>query len=308
MVSYSPAALAATTGALIMPVVLWQWFKRCQKGLETFKGKIVWITGASGGIGKEIALMLCKHGAKVILSARNKQKLEECKKECEAIQRGCAQILILDVGECRKEDYSNAKMEEAVKLFGTIDVLVNNAGISSRGTVIETGMGVYESLFNVDFFGTVGLTKAVLPILIAKNCGRIIVVSSLQGKLGLGGRSAYSSAKHALHGFFDALRIELHRTNVTITLACPGYVKTALSINAVTGSGQAHGQMDSSTASGMAADICAKEVLLAGAKGEHEVLIASLTHKLAIGFLKPFLPDILFRFLCKRALKENNTV
>ena len=199
-----------------------------------FDGKMVWLTGASSGIGEAVAYALAARGARLILSARRVEKLQ-------AVQAACARpdrhrILPLDLADPAS---LAAAVPQALAHGGAIDVLINNGGISQRAQAVETDLAVDRRIMEVNYFGTIALAKAVLPSMLERGAGHIAVVSSLMGKFSTPRRSAYAASKHALHGFFDALRAEVHHAGVRVTLICPGYVRTDISRHALTADGTA---------------------------------------------------------------------
>jgi dehydrogenase/reductase SDR family member 7B len=185
----------------------------------------------------------------------------------------------------------------AEKPFGPVDVLVNNAGISQRARVLETSLDVYRQIFELDFFATVALTKALLPGMVQRKSGHVVVVSSVVGYISSPLRSGYAAAKHALHGFYDAARAEHWRDNVKFTVACPGYVKTNVSLNAVDGKGGKHGKVDPSIAKGVEPAVCAEKIWRAVEKDREEVLVGK---EALVVYLKRFFPG-LFSYAVNRA-------
>ncbi len=255
-------------------------------------GKVVWITGASSGIGEALAIAASKAGAKVVLSARRAAELERVKALCaNPASAAVHPVDLLAMGD------PAAVVAAAEKHFGPIDVLVNNAGVSQRSMVLDTTMDVYRQIFELDFFATVALSKALLPGMIARKAGHIVVVSSVVGYISSPMRSGYSAAKHALHGFYDALRAEHWRDGVKVTIACPGYIRTNVTLNAVDGKGGKWGKLDPSIAKGMAPEDCAAQIWRAVGKDRDEVLVGK--EKVAV-YLKRFFPA-LFAFGINRA-------
>jgi len=261
-----------------------------------FTNKIVWITGASSGIGKSLAIELSKQHTKLILSSRNEIALNQVKNECENSEN--VKILPLDL-----ENYNNmsSKVEEAFLLFGTIDVLFNNGGISQRSLVKDTSIEVDKRIMNINYLGTVALTKAILPHFIQQNSGYFVVTTSIVGKIGTPLRSSYSASKHALHGFFDSLRAEVYQNNIKVTLACPGFVQTNVSLNALTGNGTPQNKMDSATKNGLTSETFVKLLLKAVKKEKQEVYIGGFKEKLGV-FTKRFFPKILSTMIRKMAV------
>lgn len=229
------------------------------------KDKVVWITGASSGIGEACARACSQQGAKVILSARSVSKLEQI---ASTLQE--AAILPIDVSDTND---TPAKVEEAINAFGQVDVLINNAGISQRGLVKETSLDVDRRIFEVNYFGNIALTKALLPHMMDRKTGNIAVISSIAGKLATPGRSSYAASKHALHGFYDALRAEVTDHGIGINMICPGYIRTNISVNALNGAGEKHGVMDPNQDAGISAETCASMIVEAINKNKRELHI-----------------------------------
>ncbi len=260
--------------------------------MTQLKDKVVWITGASSGIGEALAVEASAQGAKLVLSARRETELQRVKNACANPQ--AVAILPLDLTDFD----ADAAARDAVAFFGAIDLLVNNAGISQRSTVLQTGMSVYRRIFELDFFACVALTKALLPDMIAQRSGHIVTISSVVGYVGTPLRSGYAAAKHALHGFYDALRAEVWRDGVQVTLICPGFIKTNVSLNAITGDGGKHGLMDDGQLRGMAPEECARQIWAAVAAGREEVLIGA--KEALFVRIKRYLPGLM-SYAIKRA-------
>lgn len=257
-----------------------------------FKDKKVWITGASSGIGEQIAYAFAQEGAHLILSARNKAELERVKNGCTAALK--VDIVILDIAN-HAEIFTIAK--DVISKVGAIDVLVNNAGISQRSFAKDTDFEVDTHIVNVDLLGTIAMTKAVLPTMLAQKSGQIMVVSSLMGKFGAPMRSTYAAAKHGLHGFFDTLRAELFDDNIKVLMVCPGFIRTNISLNAVTADGSKQGTMDDATGKGIDPSVLAAKILKALKNGKEEIYVGG---REVMGiYLKRFFPRILSRVVRK---------
>lgn len=262
-----------------------------------FYQKTAWITGASSGIGEALALELARQGARLVLSARRADELQRV-----ALATGLAPadvlILPLDVtDEASLPQHAQTVMQR----FGRIDVLFLNAGISQRSFVSETDLSVYHRLMQVNFFGVIGLAKAVLPHFLAQQRGQFVVTSSVSGKIGVKQRAGYCASKHALHGFFDSLRAEVADAGVRVTIICPGYIQTPISASALDASGKAYGRLNKAQAEGMPADDCARRILSAVAAGKEEVNIGG---KELLGiYLKRFFPSLLTRVLRNRPVE-----
>lgn len=264
---------------------------------EKFNNKVVWITGASSGIGEALAIECAKAGANLVLSARRESELLRVQKASSLNSDKCL-VLPMDM---EKLDEIPGKLNQVIAHFGTIDYVFHNAGISQRSLVKDTAMEITEKVMNVNFISVVALTKAVLPYFLNKKSGHFIVTSSLVGKFGTPMRSAYSASKHALHGFFESLRAETWREGIQVTIVCPGYIKTNISVNAMDEKGGHYGKMDENQANGMPADVCARKILSAVEKGKREALIGG---KETIGvYLKRFFPGLLWKIVRKVNMK-----
>jgi dehydrogenase/reductase SDR family member 7B len=234
----------------------------------SFSKKVVWITGASSGIGEALAIAFAKEGALLVLSARRKEELERVAKSCGGNET--CMILPLDLAQTSGID---ALTNEVIARFGRIDVLVNNGGISQRSLAAETPLEIDRKIMEVNYFGQVALTKSVLPHMIKQKSGHLVVISSISGKFGFWFRTAYSASKHALHGFFESLRLETEGQGIRVTMAVPGKIQSNISVHALKSDGSAHNVMDKSQASGMPAEECARIILEAMKSGEEEILI-----------------------------------
>lgn len=232
-----------------------------------FNNKIVWITGASSGIGEALALVFAQQGAKLVLSARRREELERVAKSC-----GEAKCMILPMDLADTVNV-NQLTEQVIQKFGRIDILVNNGGISQRALAKDSSIEIDRKIMEVNYFGQIALTKSVLPHMLKQKSGHIVVISSISGKFGFYLRSAYSASKHALHGFFDSLRLENEEDGIKVTIALPGKIQSNISLHALKGDGTAHSVMDNSHSVGMSAADCARIILDAVALGKEEVLV-----------------------------------
>lgn len=235
-----------------------------------FRDSVVWVTGASSGIGEHLARLFHAEGAHVVLSARREDALNRVAEACDG--PGDTMILPLDVTD---ETAIGTAAGQVSARFGRVDILVNNAGLTQRGRIAETSLDVYRRIMDVNFFGPLMLTKAALPSMTERGSGRIVCVTSVAGKYGSPMRSGYNAAKHAAHGFFDSLREEVARHGIDVTLIVPGTVRTDVSLNALRGDGSLYGRMDPFLASGMDPADCAGRILDAVHARKREVLIAS---------------------------------
>ena len=251
---------------------------------------VIWITGGSSGIGEAAAQKFSKEGYSLILSSRNLQELERVKASCNFPED--IRILTLDLAASNDFDQ---KVVTALSFFGKVDILLHNGGISQRSLIKDTQLEVDRKLMEVNYFGTVALTKALLPHFMERKQGQFGVVTSLVGKFGSPFRSSYAGAKHALHGFFDTLRAEHHQDGISVTLICPGFIRTQVSINAVTGDGSPLGEMDQAQNQGMSPESCAEGIFKALVKKKEEVYIGG-KETLAV-YLKRFLPGLFSKIL-----------
>ncbi|CAG2121240.1 unnamed protein product, partial [Medioppia subpectinata] len=272
---------------------------------KPLKGKVVVITGASSGLGTALAQVLYRSGARLILSSRRVDQLNEVKERLISSNQSSddlfePKVLALDLSKLEDmESYA----EDALSFYGSVDVIINNGGISYRGSVIDTTVDVDRQVMLVNYFGQLALIKAFLPSMIARNMGQIVVISSIQGQLALPYRSAYTASKHALQAFCDSLRAELFATDVSVLVISPGYIKTNLSVNAITGSGDTYGQMDKTTASGDEPEDVAKRIFMAIMRKDKQLLVSPLLPKIAI-LLRFIFPNIYFYLMKNRAKKE----
>lgn len=256
-----------------------------------FKNKVIWITGASSGIGEALTYALHKRGAKLILSSRRGKALKEVKEKCSG-DASDIHILTLDLA---KTDELASKAQEALNIYGHIDYLFNNGGISQRSEAVDTKLEVTQKVMDINFMGSVALTKAVLPSMIERKSGHIVVTSSVMGKFGTRLRSSYAASKHALHGYFDCLRQEVYEDNIQISLVCPGFIKTDVTKNALEGDGTKHNQMGTGQKRGMAPNDFAQKVLPKIAKGKDEIYIGG--KEIAGIYLKRWVPSLLKKML-----------
>ncbi|MEP7127934.1 MAG: SDR family oxidoreductase [Chitinophagales bacterium] len=249
--------------------------------------KVIWLTGATSGIGEALVYELAKNNVRLILSARRKDELDRVKGNCSAEAQREIKILPLDLAET-----STLKLitEAAVHYFGHIDILINNAGISQRSLAKDTRLDVDRRIMEVDYFGTIAITKYLLPHFLQRKRGHFVTISSVMGMIGTPFRSGYSAAKHALHGFYDSLRAELwHESKlIHVTMICPGWVKTNVTMNALIGDGSKLNQMDSTTDSGLDPKFVAKKIIKAIDAKKKQVYIGGLKEVFAVHLMRFF--------------------
>jgi short-subunit dehydrogenase len=264
-----------------------------------FTNKQVWITGASSGIGEALAHAFADAGAGLVLSARNTDKLAQVAEACLSRGAASAKCVAIDLAD---PVALAALQQNLAQTVGRVDVLVNNSGISQRSTVEETHLDVYRQLMEVNFFGTVAITKMALPGMVQQGGGQVVTISSVSGKLGTPVRSGYCASKHALHGFFDSLRAETYHQGVKVLLVCPGYINTNISLNALNAVGKPTGKMDANQAGGLAPAALAQRILNAIAGGREEIYVGG---KEIYGiYLKRFFPKMLSRILRKMGMPQ----
>lgn len=254
-----------------------------------YEGKIVWITGASRGIGRALAVAFAREGAHLVLSARSEESLLPVQVECLRHTRVCT-IEAMDLGA---PDAIRVAVERVIGRHGRLDMLVHNAGVSQRSTAETTNLEVDRHIMEVNYFGPVLLTKLVLPHMGLGAGAQIVAISSMVGIFGFPLRSAYSASKHAVHGFFETLGIELSSHGIAVTIVSPGRVRTDISRHALTGSGTEHGTMDPGQDSGISAERCAKQILRGITRGKREIYAGGIERIMI--YMKRFTPWMFYR-------------
>jgi len=252
------------------------------------QNKVVWITGASSGMGEELVYQYIKLGAKVVMSSENEAELIRVKNNCGENSSNC---IVEPINLIDTTGISDV-VKKIIGLSGKIDILINNAGISQRALVKESSIEIDRKIMEINFFGAIALTKAVLPFMLEKKTGNIAVTTSIAGKFGFPLRSAYCASKHALQGFFEALRAECHHDNIKITILIPGRVQTNISMHAIDKDGKPHGKMDQGQAQGITAKKAAAQIIHAIRKNRKEVLIGG--KELIMVYIRRFLPRLFF--------------
>ncbi|WP_127138844.1 SDR family oxidoreductase [Flagellimonas oceanensis] len=264
--------------------------------MGSIHGKTIWITGASSGIGKSLALALSSNSCNLILSSRREEELIKVKALCGNTDN--ISILPLDLKNHKEMEIL---IQKAISFYGTIDILVNNAGISQRSLIKDTQLEVYKQLMDINYLGTVALSKAILPHFITNKTGHFVTVTSLMGKFGSPYRSGYCGAKHALHGFFDVMRMEHEKDGVKVTLVCPGFVQTDVAKNALTADGSAQKNDDVATQNGITPALAAKKMISAIEKEKFEVYVGGKEVKGI--YLKRFFPKLLHKMVLKSQVR-----
>lgn len=265
--------------------------------MSFFQGKVVWVTGASSGIGEALAIAFAKQNAKLVLSARRADELERVKKLCN-LPDSDVLILPLDVAE---HDKMEAAAQQVLSRFGKIDVLVNNAGLSHWSKIKDTKLDVIKHILNVNFLGGVALTKAVLPAMLQQKGGQIVVVSSILGKIVTAKQAAYNASKHAIHGFFDTLRAETSADGLKVLIVCPGFVRTNVAVNSLDRDGKPINKNNNMIMNGLEPSYVAEEILSAIRSGKEEILLAGAKEKFGV-WVKRFFPLLFSKFIANNKL------
>ena len=234
----------------------------------SFASRVVWITGASSGIGEALARAMLAQGAEVILSGRRADALQ-------ALAAVAPERTLVLPFETTDYDRLPALVEQAWGWRGRIDLLINNAGISQRSLALDTSLQVYRQLMEVDYLAPVALTQLLLPLLVEQGSGQLAVVSSVAGKLGAPLRTGYCGAKHAVVGYFEALRAEVEQAyGIGVSVIIPGSVRTAIAANALEGGGNARGRSDANIDNGIDPDDAARTIIEGLSAGKHDIVVA----------------------------------
>lgn len=261
------------------------------------KDRVIWITGASGGIGEALARELAADGARLILSARRQSELERVR----ASLANNAQHLLLPLDITNSQSITSA-IDSIKQLIGGLDWLINNAGISQRALITDTTLDTERKLFEVDYFAQINLSRQALPLLLADGGGKVVFVSSVAGLVGTQYRGSYSAAKAALHLWANSLRAELFDQGLSVATIFPGFVKTDVSRNALTGDGSALGQMDDAQANAMSAELFAEKAVKALLKGKNYIVIGGLKERLG-ALVSRLSPELLYKMVRKSKVR-----
>jgi dehydrogenase/reductase SDR family protein 7B len=263
--------------------------------MSELNNKVIWITGASSGIGEALVDECAKKNALIVLSARREGELFRVSKAA-GLTSSNSLIIPFDLS-----DTSQAKeyAQQIITKFGRIDILINNGGQSQRSSVIETSAETERQLMEINYFSAVNLSKAALPVMLKYGSGKIVVVSSIAGKFGFFLRSSYSAAKHALHGYFESLRLENEKKGISVLMVCPGKIKTNVSLNAASSAGDSHNKMDPSHENAMSAQECAKQIIAGIMNDKEEIFIGG--KELLIVKIKRFFPKLFGKLIRKQS-------
>lgn len=260
---------------------------------EVFKGKVVWITGASSGIGEALVYEFSTLGARLIISSNDLPGLERVKNACGSRSDlvNCVPFDLLDLKGIEE------LVQQQVKEFRGIDYLLNIGGISQRSRIEETPLWLDRKIFEINYFGTIGFTKAVLPYMISQKSGHILATSSISGRFGFPLRSAYSASKQAIHGFFETLYLENKSNNIRTSVIIPGRVRTQISMHALESTGKEHGKMDEGQADGISPEKAAKIIIRGIVRNKREILVGK--GELTLLYIRRICPWLFFRIADK---------
>lgn len=258
--------------------------------MKNFTNKVIWITGASSGIGEALTYAFSAAGARLLISSRRTEELERVRKAC--ANPGLVRVLPMDLLDIAS---FGAHVKEAIGAFGEVDIMIHNGGVSQRSLVTDTDLSVHRQVMELDYFSYVALTKAILPHFLERKAGHFVVMSSVMGKIGTPMRSAYAAAKHALHGFFDCLRAEVAPMNIRVTVLTPGYIQTNIAQHALTKDGTPLGTSSKNIDKGLSAVKAAQQMLRAIGRGDYEAYIGKRSGEAVALMLNRLAPGALMR-------------
>lgn len=265
-----------------------------------FKDKVVIITGATSGIGEACALIFGKEGAKVVITGRNQAKLDRSSRRL--AEEGIEFLAIL--ADAGAEEDNQRMAEETLRIFGRIDILINNAGISMRALFQDLDLDVFKKVIDTNFWGTIYATKYCLPAIL-KSKGSIIGISSINGYRGTPARTAYTASKYAINGFFESLRTEIMHKGVHVMVASPGFTASNIRTNALTAHGETQGDSPRDEGSMMSAKQVAEEILKATVKKKRD-LVLTTQGRLAV-FLNKWIPGVMDGIVYREMAKEKDS-
>ncbi len=255
------------------------------------KDKIVWITGASSGIGEALVYQCVEEGAKVILSARRTDELERVAGNCKCDKKNVF-VLHLDLGDT---EHVEDKVQKVMERFGRIDILINNSGMGHRTLAVNTPTAVDRRVMEVNFFGTINLTKAVAKQMQQQQSGKLVIVTSIMGKYGMPLYSTYSASKHALYGYFESLRQELFKDNISVLIVSPGFINTDVSTKLLKEDGSEYGIKSDAQEKGMSAKDCAKGIVSAIKSDCNHKFVGN--YEIFSVYVKQFFPKLFYNLM-----------
>ncbi len=268
------------------------------KSKYPFVNKVVWITGASSGIGEALCYEFAKNGALLILSARNQEKLKAVQEKLPQ-DSNKSQVLAFDLEEL---DGLKDKVQLALSLFGRIDYFISNAGIAIKDFALSTPLAIDQKLMKINYFSSIAITKFLLPHFIERNSGHLVVTSSLSGKYGVPKIAAYAASKHALHGFYETLRSEIANYDIDLTIVIPGIIKTEITAHALTGTGEKFGKVDKTFQNAYPPDRAAQKIISAVLNKKESVFVGGSEGITLI--LNRISPWLLRRFIRNHPIKK----
>jgi short-subunit dehydrogenase len=251
------------------------------------KRKVIIITGASSGIGRALAFKFASEGSSVVVAARRLERLKSIEKEF-----GSDRVLVVETDVSREDDCKNL-IEKTIEKFGTIDVLINNAGVSMRAMFSNCDTSVLKRLMDVNFWGTVYCTKYALPYLI-KSGGSLVGIVSVAGYFGLPGRTGYSASKFAIRGFLESLRVEFYKSRLNVLIVAPGFVNSEIRECALTSVGLPQGKSPRNEKNMMSNGRCASFIYKAVKRRKRELILSFFEGKLAV-FISKWCPQLVDR-------------
>lgn len=260
--------------------------------MTSLKDKIIWITGASSGIGEALAYASLEEHATIIISARRE---EELKRVANSV-KGNKSVFILPLDLEHTENIQE-KVDAVVKKYGRIDVLINNGGMGHRTKAINTSTQIDRKVMEINFFGTINLTKAVARQMQKQKSGKIVVVTSIMGKYGLPLYATYAASKHALYGYFESLRQELYADNVKVLIVSPGFINTDVSTKLLREDGSPYGIKSESQEKGMSAAACAKGIIKAIKSNRDHKYVGN--YEIFSVYVKQYMPRIFYKLMRK---------
>lgn len=259
--------------------------------MQKMANKVIWITGASSGIGEACAYLFAQQKTRLILTGTNEKKLQEVRNKCISLGSVC-HILPYDLSF---PENIEGLVKDALTFFGNIDIMFHNAGISQRSKILDTKIDVEEKIMQVNYNSPVLITKVLLPKMIANGGGTIAVTTSISGKFGFPLRSSYAASKFALYGFFETLHAEYYDKNIRVVFVCPGRINTNISYNAIDADGSKHGKLDAGQAKGMSVERAAKKIVKAIKNRQPEVFVGS--QEILMVYIKRFFPGLARRII-----------
>jgi len=256
---------------------------------KIFSGKTAWITGASSGIGEALVHAFLKKGASLIISSNDVNGLERVRADC----RDKSDDILIVPFDLSDTSGIGTLVDDTLKKRKSIDYLMNIGGVSQRASIADTPLWLDRKIFEINYFGTIALTKAVLPYMIRQRSGHIAATSSISGRFGFPLRSAYSASKQALHGFFETLYLENKKNNIRTSVIIPGRVRTNISLHALDPEGKEHGKMDKGQAKGISPEKAAGIIIKGIIRNKREITVGG--NELLMLYIRRFLPWFFFK-------------